>query len=116
MWKRKLRKQQKPQKWLNKRIEKRWGQIVNYLDKLLENSIYPNEIIKLFYLEPISNNELESYGGRLDTAVDSLIEVLNSVNVNTIIDIIDANRDKINAITPETAPIIAELYFPWSSV
>lgn len=78
---------------------------MNYIDKLLEDSVYPNEIIKLFYLSPIPNKVLESYGEEnLEIAIDKLINVLKEVSIETIIDIIEANREQIAEITAANIP------------
>ena len=34
---------------------------MNYIDKLLEHEVYPNEIIKLFYMCPVSAETFEEY-------------------------------------------------------
>ena len=34
---------------------------MNYIDKLLEHEVYPNEIIKLFYMCPVSAETFEQY-------------------------------------------------------
>ena len=34
---------------------------MNYIDKILKDSIYSNEILKLFFMEPVSDEELKEY-------------------------------------------------------
>ena len=82
---------------------------MNYIDKLLEEKIYPNEIVRLFYLFPMTKQELLSYGEQLRTAYSKLIDVLEAVSIETIVDIIEANRDLIGEITPANIPQFSNL-------
>lgn len=78
---------------------------MNYIDKLLEDEIYPNEIIKLFFLFPMSVEELEQYSEeQLSEAIDKLIDILKKTTVENIVNVIEANRDKIAEITPANIP------------
>ena len=78
---------------------------MNYIDKLLEDLIYPNEIIKLFYLSPVSSENLEKYTAeQLEVAMKILIDVLKRVSIEDIINIIETNREKIAKITPANIP------------
>lgn len=78
---------------------------MNYIDKLLEDEIYPNEIIKLFFLFPMSVEELEQYSEeQLSEAIDKLIDILKRTSIENIVNIIEANRDNIAEITPANIP------------
>jgi hypothetical protein len=78
---------------------------VNYIDKLLEEIIYPNEIIKLFYLSPISTETFKKYKvAQVEVATDKLIGLLKGVCIENIINIIEANRERIVDITPANIP------------
>lgn len=78
---------------------------MNYIDKLLVNDIYPNEIINDFYLSPILMEDHIRYTDEeLDMATDKLIEVLNGTSIENIITIIEANRNRIAEITPANIP------------
>lgn len=78
---------------------------MNYIDKLLEEMVYPNEIIKLFYMSPVSAETYATYTEeQLTVAVSKLINVLNGTSIENIINIIESNRDMIAEITPANIP------------
>lgn len=78
---------------------------MNYVDKLLEEEIYPNEIIKLFYLFPVSTEKYTTYSEeQLIEATDKLIDILKGTSIENIINIIEANRERIAEITPANIP------------
>ena len=78
---------------------------MNYIDKLLEHEVYPNEIIKLFYMCPVSAETFEQYSKeQLSEAIKKLIDILKGTTIENIVNIIEANRDKIAEITPANIP------------
>lgn len=78
---------------------------MNYIDKLLEDMIYPNEIIKLFYLYPVSAETYATYTEeQLTIAVNKLVEVLKGARIENILNIIESDRENIAEITPANIP------------
>ena len=58
---------------------------MNYIDKLLEHEVYPNEIIKLFYMCPVSAETFEQYSKeQLSEAIKKLIDILNRIYFNSL--------------------------------
>lgn len=83
---------------------------MNYIDKLLDKMIYPNEIIKLFYLEPVSIENFKKYTeDNLEIAIDRLIDVLQGTSIENIINIIESNREMIATITPANIPQFSKI-------
>lgn len=78
---------------------------MNYIDKLLEDMIYPNEIIRLFYLYPVSAETYATYTeDQLTIAVNKLVEVLKGTSIENILNIIESDRENIAKITPANIP------------
>lgn len=78
---------------------------MNYIDKLLEETIYPNEIIRLFYLCPVSAETFNSYTKeQLEIVMEKLIDILKKASVENILTILEANREDIAKITPANIP------------
>lgn len=78
---------------------------MNYIDKILEGSIYRNELIKLFYLFPVNRGELTKYtNNQLETVATSLIDIIKDTSIENIVDIIEANRESIACLTPANIP------------
>lgn len=78
---------------------------MNYVDKLLVNDIYPNEIINDFYLSPIPMEDYDRYTDEeLAMVTDKLIKVLNGTSIENIVTVIEANRNRIAEITPANIP------------
>lgn len=78
---------------------------MSYIDEILNESIYQNEIIKLFYLFPVSNEELKVYtDDQLNIVAEKIIEILKVVSVDNIISIIEANKAEIPEITTANIP------------
>lgn len=78
---------------------------MNYIDKLLEDRIYPNEIIKLFYLYPASDEIYATYTEeQLMIAINKLVGILKRASIENILNIIESDRENIAEITPANIP------------
>lgn len=78
---------------------------MSYIDEILNESIYQNEIIKLFYLSPVSNEELKVYTDeQLNIVAEKIVDILKAISIDNIISIIEANKAEIAEITPANIP------------
>lgn len=78
---------------------------MSYIDEILNESIYQNEIIKLFYLSPVSNEELKVYTDeQLNIVAGKIVDILKAISIDNIISIIEANKAEIAEITPANIP------------
>lgn len=78
---------------------------MSYIDEILNESIYQNEIIKLFYLSPVSNKELKVYTDeQLNIVAEKIVDILKAISIDNIISIIEANKAEISEITTANIP------------
>lgn len=83
---------------------------MNYIDKILADSIYTNEILKLFYMEPVSDEDSKKYSDSdLEKVAKRIFELLLETRVEDIIDIIEANASKIKTITTANIPQFSDI-------
>ena len=79
--------------------------MMNYIDKLLKQDIYPHEILNDFYLSPVLSEDLKKYTEvELELATDRLISILIGTKVEDILIVIEANRNRIVEITSANIP------------
>lgn len=78
---------------------------MNYIDKLLKEIVYSNEIIKLFYLYPVLVETYATYTEeQLAIAIDKLVDILKGTSIENILNVIESDREKIAEITPANIP------------
>lgn len=78
---------------------------MSYIDEILNESIYQNEIIKLFYLSPVPSEELKVYTDeQLNIVGEKIIDILKAISIDNIISIIEANKAEIAEITSANIP------------
>lgn len=78
---------------------------MSYIDEILNESIYQNEIIKLFYLSPVPYEELKLYTNeQLNIVAQKIIDILKTISIDNIISIIEANKAEIAEITSANIP------------
>lgn len=78
---------------------------MNYIDKILKDSIYSNEILKLFFMEPVSEEELIGYqDSELEKVAKEIFQLLLDTKTEDIITIIESNMSDIKKITAANIP------------
>ena len=77
---------------------------MNYIDKILKGTDR-NEIIKLFFLFPVSQQESSNYTDiQLEQVAKNLFTIIHNTSVEAIIDIIEANKECISDLTSANIP------------
>lgn len=78
---------------------------MNYIDKVLGDSVYKNEIIKLFYLFPVSKDDISRYTDtQLEQVARVLISIIKETSIEDIVDIIEASKENIAELTSANIP------------
>lgn len=91
-------------------LELEVGDLENYIDKVLEQSIYKQEIIRLFYLNPVSDDDLKKYEEEsLKRVAQYMLRIIGETPVKEIIDSIESDASDIQEVTTQNIPQYSNL-------
>lgn len=82
----------------------------NYIDKIISNSIYKQEILRLFYLQPVSEEEVKKYEQEsLKRVAQYMLHLIAETPTSDIIDTIEGDATDIGEITTQNIPQFSNL-------
>lgn len=82
----------------------------NYIDKILEKSIYKQEVIRLFYLNSVSVDDCKKYDeDSLKRVAQYMLRIIGETPVKEIMDSIESDASNIQEITTQNIPQYSRL-------